>query len=197
MEKRTKILIVIASTIAVGVSAFLIIKSRKKSNKSNSNNGQVDKSKNYVIGDSQTPLIDRNSQKVTTIGAEGETSLWKSGKSLKWLKDSIDAYQVSKDVNSIVINIGTNGGFNANEDIQGLVNSVKTKFPNAQLYVVKGSWGWGNNKNVTQEQINAYYGKFAQLGVEIIPTAIGITSDPHSNLPVYAQIGSEIDARIV
>ena len=62
---------------------------------------------------------------------------------------------------------------------------------------MKGSWGWGNNKNVTQEQINAYYGKFAQLGVEIIPTAIGITSDPHSNLPVYAQIGSEIDARIV
>ena len=197
MEKKTKIIIAIASILGLGISVFLIAKSRKKNGGSKSNNSEVDKTKNYVIGDSQTPLIDRNSQKVTTIGAEGEASLWKSGKGLKWLKDSVDAYQVSRDVNSIVINIGTNDGFNANQDIQGLVNSIKTKFPNAQLYVVKGSWGWGGNKNVTQEQVNAYYGKFAQLGVGIIPTAIGVTDNPHNNLPVYAQIGSEIDSAIV
>ena len=197
MEKKTKIIIAIASILGLGVSVFLIVKARKKNGSSKSNNREVDKTKNYVIGDSQTPLIDRNSQKVTTIGAEGEASLWKSGKGLRWLKDSVDAYQVSKDVNSIVINIGTNDGFNANEDIQGLVNSVKTKFPNAQLYVVKGSWGWGGNKNVTQEQVNAYYGKFAQLGVGIIPTAIGVTDNPHNNIPSYAKIGSEIDSAII
>jgi hypothetical protein len=197
MKKKTKIIIAIASILGLGVSVFLIVKARKKNGSSKSNNREVDKTKNYVIGDSQTPLIERNSQKVTTIGAEGEASLWKSGKGLKWLKDSVDAYQVSKDVNSIVINIGTNDGFNANADIQGLVNSVKTKFPNAQLYAVKGSWGWGGNKNVTQEQVNAYYGKFGQLGVGIIPTAIGVTDNPHNNLPVYAQIGSEIDSAIV
>jgi hypothetical protein len=197
MEKRTKIIIAIASILGVGFSVFLIVKARKKNGESKSKNSEVDKSKNYIIGDSQTPLIDAKSQKVTTIGPEGEASLWKSGKSLKWLKDSIDAYQESKDVNSIVINIGTNGGFSTNDDIQGLVTSVKTKFPNAQLYVVKGSWGWGGNKNVTQEQVNAYYGKFAQLGVGIIPTAIGVTDNPHKNLPGYLQIGSEIDAAIV
>jgi hypothetical protein len=173
------------------------VKARKKNGDSKSKNSEVDKTKNYVIGDSQTPLIDRNSQKVTTIGTEGETSLWKSGTSLKWLKDSVDAYQVSKDVNSIVINIGTNGGFNTNEDVQGLVTSVKSKFPNAQLYVVKGSWGWGGNKNVTQQQVESYYAKFKQLGVGVIPTAIGVTDNPHNNLPIYAQIGSEIDSSII
>lgn len=197
MEKRTKIIIAIASILGVGFSVFLIVKARKKNGDSKSKNSEVDKSKNYIIGDSQTPLIDAKSQKVTTIGSEGEASLWKSGKGLKWLKDAVDAYQESKDVNSIVINIGTNGAFNPNDDIQGLVNSVKTKFPNAQLFVVQGSWGWLNNKNVTQQQVNAYYDKFASLGVSVIPTAIGVTDNPHKNLPVYLQIGSEIDAAIV
>ena len=78
MEKKTKIIIAIASILGLGISVFLIAKSRKKNGGSKSNNSEVDKTKNYVIGDSQTPLIDRNSQKVTTIGAEGEASLWKS-----------------------------------------------------------------------------------------------------------------------
>lgn len=197
MEKRTKIVIAIASILGVGFSIFLIAKARKKSGEAKNNKNEVDQTKNYIIGDSQTPLIDKNSQKVTTIGPEGAASLWQSGKTLKWLKDAIDVYQESRDVNSIVINIGTNGAFNANEDILGLVNSIKTKFPNAKLYVVKGSWGWGGNKNVTQQQVDAYYDKFKQLGVSIIPTAIGVTDNPHKNLPIYAQIGSEIDTMIV
>jgi hypothetical protein len=114
MEKKTKIVIAIASILGIGFSVFLIVKARRKNAKSNngdskSKSSDVDKTKNYVIGDSQTPLIDKNSQKVTTIGEQGEASLWKSGKGLKWLKDAVDAYQESKDVNSIVINIGTNG----------------------------------------------------------------------------------------
>ena len=196
MERTTKIVIALASIIGIGLSVFLILKARKKSG-SKSNNSQVDTSKNFIIGDSQTPLLDRNSQKALRIGEEGsEANLWKGGKSLSWLKDAVDNYQETKDVNSIIINIGTNGGFNASENIQGLVNSVKSKFPNAKIFAVKGSWGWGGNKNVTQSKVDAYYEKFRQLGVELIPTAIGVTNDPHTNLPVYAQIGSEIDARI-
>ena len=202
MEKKTKIIIAIASILGIGVSVFLIVKARRKNAKSNngdskSKSSDVDKTKNYVIGDSQTPLIDKNSQKVTTIGAEGEASLWKGSMGLKWLKNAVDAYQESKDVNSIVINIGTNGGFSTSDDIQGLVTSVKTKFPNAQLFVVKGSWGWANNANVTEQQVNAYYDKFKQLGVSVIPTAIGVTNNPHNNIPSYAKIGSEIDSAIV
>ena len=196
MKTRTKVIIAITSALAIGVSIFLIIKSRNKQVKSKSK--EVDKSKNYIIGDSQTPLIDKNSQKVSKIGEEGnKANLWQGGKGLIWLKEAVDEYPESKDVNSIVINIGTNGGFNANENIQGLIDSIKTKFPNANLYAVKGSWGWGGNKDVTQQKVDAYYDKFSKLGVELIPTAIGVTDNPHTNLPVYAQIGREIDERII
>jgi hypothetical protein len=195
MKTSTKVIIAITSALAIGVSIFLIIKSRKKEVKSKSK--EVDKSKNYIIGDSQTPLIDKNSQKVSKIGEEGnKANLWQSGKGLVWLKEAVDEYPESKDVNSIVINIGTNGGFNVNDNVQGLIDSIKTKFPNANLYAVKGSWGWGGNKDVTQQKVDAYYDKFSKLGVELIPTPIGITDNPHINLPIYAQIGKEIDEKI-
>ena len=124
-------------------------------------------------------------------------NLWEVGKSLTWLKQAVDKYPITADVNSIVINIGTNGGFNASEDIAGLVSSIRSKFPNAKLYAVKGSWGWGGNKFTTQQQVDTYYNKFSNLGVTLIPTAIGVTDNPHTNLPVYAQIGREIDERII
>ena len=196
MKTRTKVIIAVSSALAIGLSIFFIVKSKKKGKKSKSND--VDKSKNYIIGDSQTPLIDKNSQKVSRIGEEGNKSnLWQGGKGLSWLKEAVDEYPQSKDVNSIVINIGTNGGFNANEDVEGLINSIKSKFPNANLYAVKGSWGWGGNKDVTQQKVDNYYNKFSNLGVELIPTAIGVTDNPHKNLPIYAQIGKEIDEKII
>jgi len=191
MNTQTKQILIGAGVgvVVVGAVIFLVSKLGKK--------GKVDKTKNYIIGDSQTPYIDKNSQKISRIGEEGgKANLWQGGKNLAWLKEAVDDYPISKDVNSIIINIGTNNGFSTSEDIDGLVNSVKTKFPNAKLYAVKGSWGWGGNKNVTEENVNTYYNKFASLGVQIIPTAIGSVNDPHSNLPVYAQIGKEIDSKI-
>ena len=197
MNKNRKWLILGGLLVtSIALTSFIIIrKSRKKSGKSRSK--EVDLNKNYVIGDSQTPFIDSNSMKVSRIDtSSGQNSLWKGGVNLKWLKESVNAYPVSPSVNSIVINIGTNGGFNPNDDIEGLVNAIKTKFPNAKLFVVKGSWGWGGNVNVTESKVNSYYDKFSNLGVEVIKTPIGKVNDPHSNLPVYAQIGSEIDSKL-
>jgi hypothetical protein len=191
MNTQTKQILIGAGVgvVVVGTVIFLVSKLGKK--------GKVDKTKNYIIGDSQTPFIDKNSQKISRIGEEGsKANLWQGGKNLSWLKEAVDDYPITKDVNSIIINIGTNNGFSTSEDISGLVSSVKTKFPNAKLYAVKGSWGWGGNINVNEQKVNDYYNKFAGLGVEIIPTAIGSVNDPHSNLPVYAQIGKEIDSRI-
>ena len=195
MKTRTKIIIGVTSIIAIGVSIFFLVKYKKKQKQSKSK--EVDKSKNYIIGDSQTPFIDQNSQKITKISEQsGKSSLWEGGKGLSWLKGAVDEYPKSIDVNSIIINIGTNGGFNANEDVVGLVDSITKKFPNAKLFVVQGSWGWGGNKDVTQQKVDAYYDKFRKLGVEVIPTPIGVTSNPHGNLPIYAQIGKEIDEKI-
>lgn len=149
---------------------------------------------NYIIGDSQTPFIDMNSNKATKLGKKGgEEVLWKGGIGLSWLKSAVRNYPISKDVKSIIINIGTNGGFNPNDDVNGLVSSIIEKFPNAKILAVQGSWGWGGNKKVTQQIVDKYYNKFRNLGVEVVSVPIGKVQDPHGNLPVYSKIGTEID----
>lgn len=184
--------------VAVAGLVYVITSAASKKNKRFSA-VKVDKSKNYVIGDSQSPYIDWGSEKVSVIGKKGnvgaEEFLWTGGKDLKWLKGALEKYPVSTDVNSITINIGTNGGFNQNEDIQGLVNLVKEKFPNAQLLAVQGSWGWGGNANIKESQVRNYYKKFKDLGVEIIEPPIGAI-EPHGNKPVYKTIGASLDKAI-
>jgi hypothetical protein len=180
---------------AVAVLVYVITSANSKNNKRFSAM-KVDKFKNYVIGDSQTPYIDWGSEKVSAINPKaGESSLWQGGKMLVWLKGALEKYPVSPDVNSITINIGTNGGFNQNDDIQGLVNLVKEKFPNAQLLAVQGSWGWGGNVNIKESQVRNYYKKFKDLGVEIIEPPIGAI-EPHGNKPVYKTIGASLDKAV-
>lgn len=179
---------------AVAALVYVITSANSKNKRFSSQ--KIDKSKNYVIGDSQTPYIDWGSEKVSTINpTAGESSLWQGGKALNWLKGALEKYPVSTDVNSITINIGTNGGFNQNEDIQGLVNLVREKFPNAQLLAVQGSWGWGGNSNIKESQVRNYYKKFKDLGVEIIEPPIGAI-EPHGNKPVYKTIGANLDKAI-
>ena len=180
----------------VGISilgiAFMIYKLRKMNVQKN-----VDKMKNYIIGDSQTPFLDKNSTKASRVSEKsGKQSLWEGGQNLNWLKSAVNEYPISSDVNSIFINIGTNGGFNIKDDVSGLVSAIKTKFPNAKLFAIKGSWGWGGNKNVTLSKVNDYYKKFSDLGVKVLSNAIGSVQDPHGNLPIYATIGKEIDESI-
>ncbi len=196
MNRTQKIILFsIVGVVILGLTTVLVVRHRRKSGKSSKRG--TDKEKNYIIGDSQTPFIDKNSEKAKRINEKGgKESLWEGGKSLSWLKSAVDDYPVSKDVNSIIINIGTNGGFNSKEDIDGLVSSVKEKFPNALLFAVKGSWGWGGNKYITESKVNAYYDIFKDLGVEIIEPAIGKVKDPHSNLPIYSKIGSQIDKKL-
>jgi len=157
----------------------------------------LSKTKNYIIGDSQVPYIDNATTKAKRIKKSGgEESLWLGGQGVSWLKKSVDKYPVSKDVNSIIICIGTNGGFNVNDNISGLISSIVKKFPNAKLYAVKGSWGWGGNKTITDDQVKSYYNIFSNNGVTIINTPIGKVKDPHGNLSVYTKIGKEIDEKL-
>ena len=183
--------------LAVGVVVYAIVSNKKGGTRRASI--KVDKSKNYVIGDSQSPYIDWGSEKVSVIGKNGSTGaeqfLWLGGKDLKWLKGALEKYPVSPDVNSITINIGTNGGFNQNDDLAGLVELVKEKFPNAQLLAVQGSWGWGGNAKITEQQVRNYYKKFKDLGVEVIEPPIGAI-EPHGNKPIYKTIGASLDKAV-
>jgi hypothetical protein len=152
---------------------------------------------NILIGDSQTPFIAKWSINATLLNKIGsESSLWKGGMGLNWLKMAITNYNLDTTIQSVTFCIGTNGRFSSKDDIIGLVDITKERFPNAYLYVVQGSWGWGGNINVTKSVVDSYYRRFNQLGVVVIEPPIG-KCEPHNvNLPQYKEIAKNLDSLI-
>lgn len=153
---------------------------------------------NIIIGDSTTPMLASLIKNVRLLGKKGsEDSLWKGGMGVKWLKNAVDQFGVSPSVKNVVINIGTNGGFNPNDDIKGLFSSLKRVFPSARFIVIQGSWGWGGNKNVTEDKVRRYYQKFANEGGIVIDPPEGyVATDAlaHSHLPSQDAIAKAINS---
>ena len=106
---------------------------------------------NIIIGDSQTPYVDRNSKKVERV-----VGLWKGGINVPVLIKMVKNYPISPEVKNVVICIGTNDGYN-DLGVEQLVNLIYIKFPNSKLYVVQGSWGWGGIKKITYPKVKKYY----------------------------------------
>ena len=152
--------------------------------------------KNIIIGDSQSPFVDWGSQSFNLISTVGsQSSLWLGGKSLSWLLEAVKVYKGDSTVTNLAIVIGTNGGFNKNDKISELVTECKVKFPNAKLYVVQGSWGWGGVSNKTETQVKDYYKKFSELGVVVVEPPIG-KIEPHGRKPIYKVIGKNLDSLV-
>lgn len=155
--------------------------------------------KNIIIGDSQTPYVDMNTTKASTISSVGgESSLWLGGMGVPWLINALNNYpKAEKNVENVITVIGTNGNYGSvfNESIPSLFSAIKNKFPNAKVLVVQGSWGWGGLKNTTEKKVRDYYTKFEKEGGKLIEPPIG-NIEPHSNQPVYKKIGAAIDAEI-
>ena len=118
-------------------------------------------------------------------------SLWKGGIGVDELTSMVLNYKTSPEIKNIVLCIGTNDNFQTG-NIKELFKVVKRTFPNATIYVIKGSWGWGGNRTITEEKVNNYYKKYEQQGGIIINPAIG-RNEPHQNLSVYKTIGSKLD----
>jgi len=155
---------------------------------------------NIIIGDSGSPLMALNIKNASLLSEQqGESSLWKGGKGVKWLKDAVSKYPISPRIQNVVINIGTNGGFNKRDDIKGLYTELKRVFPNARFLQLQGTWGWGGNKNVTEAQVKDYYKEFEKAGAIIVYPAKGYAAtdkEAHTNRPVLAKIGAEVDRLI-
>ena len=153
-----------------------------------------DKIKAIVIGDSQTPFIVYNTNVADMIGMEGIDSLWKSGANLSWLNGAVKNYNTDLNVSHVFISIGTNGAFNINDPIEELMRNLRHVFPNAKIYFIKGSIGWGNNINLSETDVIRYANKFYKNGANILTNGIGRTNEPHNaKLPAYKLIGQEIN----
>jgi hypothetical protein len=161
---------------------------------------------NIIIGDSLTPLLSKKSKLVDKIDLPSEpkggaNSLWKGGIGCNKLLEWVRLFPVTPGVKNVVIEIGTNGRFNPKDKVESLIDEIKIKFPNAKIYAVQGSWGWGGNKGVTIDLVKRYYDKFRNKGVVVIEPPIGDVSglnppDPHHNHEVYTIIANEIDRLI-
>ncbi len=152
--------------------------------------------KNIIIGDSQTPFVDWGSESFNLISkTSGQSSLWQGGITLDWLLKAVKKYPVDSTVTNLAIVIGTNGLFNKNDNIIELITECKFKFPNAKLYVVQGSWGWGGVSNKTESQVKDYYKKFSELGVQVVEPPIG-KIEPHGKKPIYKIIGKSLDSLV-
>jgi len=155
---------------------------------------------NIIIGDSLSPLVDRNTSKASIIGNPGsESNLWKGGMGVSWLKGAVDKFPATPGVKNVIIQIGTNGAFNPKDDVKGLVSSIRRAFPNAKLYVIQGSWGWGGNKNVTISKVTAYYKKFEDLGVAVVEPPIGYSAtdrEAHQDKQSFKDIGKNLDSML-
>ena len=143
---------------------------------------------NIIIGDSQSEYLAKNSPNVV-LGR----NLWDVGIGVSKLISKIEVQPKQPSVKSVIITIGVNDGYATSlSNINTLFSLLKQKFPNAKLYAVKGSRGWGKVSKITEKQIDAYYSQFTARGATVLTTSIG-EGNPHSDKPVYKKIMQEFE----
>ena len=140
---------------------------------------------NIIIGDSQTYYLAKHTQIITLI-----KPLTQSGIGVNQLNNKVITYPISENVNSVSVCIGVNDYYR-DKGIERLMNSIKRTFPNATIYVIQGSWGWGGVKKYSSLTLMNYYNKFKNLGGIVIESPIG-KGNPHKDKKIYKKIANNI-----
>ena len=130
----------IAVLVSIPIIYFIQKSNAAKIDKINTNGRKL------VIGDSHAVGIGR-----ATKGVEVDTRIAVGGWMLSNLLNALQSYPISPDVSVIIISIGTNGQFSSSDKIEELVSVLHQKFPNAALFLFKGSYGWSGTR--TKQQI--------------------------------------------
>jgi hypothetical protein len=120
--------------------------------------------------------------------------LSKEGIGVNELNKKIISYPTSHKIKSVSVCIGVND-FYKDKGIEPLMNTIKRTFPNAKIFVIQGSWGWGNIRKDNSSTILKYYKIFHKFGAEIIDPPIGY-GDPHRDKKIYKTIIQIIETKI-
>ena len=142
-----------------------------------------------LIGDSQTYFLAKHSTKIKRI-----PQLSQSGIGVVHLIQKVRLYPVSPHVKSVSLCIGVNDGYK-DKGIQQLLQKTKKTFPNAKIFIIQGSWGWGKVKKANQNTLNKYYKQYIDSGCILISPAIG-KGDPHKNKNIYKIIIKSLESQI-
>jgi hypothetical protein len=163
--------------ITLGMAALVLI--AKKLNSTTVPSKAPCTGKKLVIGDSHAVLI---GSKISN--AKVDPLLAKSGWRVSNLISALASYPVTNDVCRIFVSIGTNGQYSSSDNVEGLISLINSKFPNAEIYLFKGSFGWSGTTASQKESIlrsaqanyNPYYQRFEKLGVTILNNGLGYFS---------------------
>jgi hypothetical protein len=183
--------------LAILISIPIIIILNKVLGKPNSNDKIDLNGRKLVIGDSHSVGIGR-----ATKGVEVDTQIAVGGWTLANLMSALNNYPIKKDVSVIFISIGTNGQFSSSDKVEDLIELLHQKFPNAKLFIYKGSYGWSGSRTKEQlvDRMNAYYKRFADKGVKVLKNGLGYFSDGgdahNTNTPQAKAIINEIQSII-
>jgi len=160
--------------IVILVTIPIILLIEKLSGNSKLKKGLDLSGRKLVIGDSHAVGIGK-----ATKGVEVDTKIAVGGWMLSDLMNALKNYPISNDVTVIFISIGTNGQFSSSDKIEDLIALLHKKFPNASLFLYKGSYGWSGSRTKQQilDRMNPYYKRFADNGVTILKNSLGYFSD--------------------
>jgi hypothetical protein len=142
-----------------------------------------------LIGDSQTFYLSKYVKTIKLV-----KSLSQSGIGIDKLNEKLISYPISSNVSSVSVCIGVNDCYK-DKGVKKLMSIIKKTFPNAIIYIIQGSWGWGGVKNSNIFVVSKYYKKFQDLGGIIIETPIGY-GDPHCKKESYKVIVKTIEGLI-
>ena len=142
-----------------------------------------------LIGDSQTYILAKHSTKIKRV-----PKLTQPGIGVLQLTSKVRLYPVSPNIKSVSVCIGVNDGYK-DRGIQQLLIRIKNTFPNAKIYIIQGSWGWGKVRKANQNTLNKYYKQYIDSGCILIAPAIG-RGDPHKDKNVYKIIMKSLESQI-
>lgn len=142
-----------------------------------------------LIGDSQTYYLAKHSTKIKRV-----PKLSQPGIGVVQLTSKVRLYPVSPNIKSVSVCIGVNDGYK-DRGIKQLLIRIKNTFPNAKIYIIQGSWGWGRVRRANQNTLNKYYKQYIDSGCILISPAIG-RGDPHRDKNLYKTIIKNLENQI-
>lgn len=146
------------------------------------------RAQNYIIGDSQSYFISKRTHYAKLLPA-----LVKSGIGVSELIQMAQSVKEDPNAKTLFLSIGVNDSY-VDRGINQLIKILNSKFPNAQIIVVQGSYAWGNLDDITptSSKYVGYYNTFRKAGIFVIDISIGY-GDPHSDRYEYEKIAGFID----
>ena len=131
-----------------------------------------DKSVAVIIGDSTVGVFLSPSILNGLTKNKIDISFNKEGERVPWLVEKLKSFSSDGkkygNTKHVFVSIGSNDIYvvndNSKKKISELNDLIKKVYPNAKRVVVPGTYGWGDAKNITKENQDAYYKIFTDLG---------------------------------